>query len=141
MKLRPWNPAEEFDDLFSRFGSLMNWPSPFSNPNGRWLPATDISETVDNYQLKVELPEMNKEDIKLTIEDGALILSGERKHEKNDEKLHLSERFFGQFTRRFQLPENVDESAIDAKFDSGMLYLTLPKTEPKEQESHWIDIH
>ncbi|MFM2479960.1 Hsp20/alpha crystallin family protein [Celerinatantimonas sp. YJH-8] len=141
MKLRPWNPTEEFDDLFSRVGSLMNWPSPFSGASRSWLPATDISENAGQYMLKVELPEMRKEDIQLSIEDGYLVLSGERKHEKSDEKQHLSERFYGQFTRRFQIPDNVKVDKIDAKFDSGMLYLTLPKTEQKAESRQRIDIH
>ncbi|GGY89438.1 MAG: hypothetical protein PWP74_1107 [Shewanella sp.] len=141
MKLRPWNPAEEFDNLFSRFGSLVNWPTPFMAGDRHWLPATDISENADNYLLKVELPEMKKEDISLNIEDGCLVLSGERKHEHTDDKQHLTERYYGQFVRRFQLPENVDENAIDAKFDNGMLYLTLPKTAVKVDSKHQIDIH
>ncbi|MFQ6370491.1 Hsp20/alpha crystallin family protein [Shewanella sp. YIC-542] len=141
MKLRPWNPAEEFDNLFSRFGSIVNWPSPFMAGERRWLPATDISENADSYQLKVELPEMKKEDINLNIEDGCLVLSGERKQEHTDDKQHLTERFYGQFVRRFQLPDNVNEDAIDAKFDDGMLYLTLPKIAEKADTKHQIDIH
>ena len=141
MKLRPWNPTEEFDELFNRFGSLINWPSPVFSGQHHWLPTTDISETDSSYLLKVELPEMTKEDINLSVEDGYLLLSGERKREQSDEKHHLSERFYGHFTRRFALPDNVKEEAIEANFDKGMLYLTLPKTEVKPATRHQIEIH
>lgn len=141
MKLRPWNPTEEFDEFFNRFGSLRNWPNPFSGSSRGWLPATDISENNEQYQLKIELPEMTKDDIQLTLEDGYLVVSGERKHEDSDEKQHLTERFYGQFTRRFQIPEDVNVEKIDAHFDDGMLYLSLPKTEPKAASRQQIDIH
>lgn len=142
MKLRPWNPAEEFDSLFNRFGSLMDWTSPmFAGQQRSWLPATDISEDEKQYLLKVELPEIGKDDINLTVEDGYLVLTGERKQEHTDDKQHLSERYFGKFVRRFALPENVKEDAIDAKFDNGMLYLTLPKSTELPTQRQRIDIH
>lgn len=141
MKLRPWNPAEAFDDMLRRFEPMLHWSGPMLTGQRNWLPATDISENAESYQLKVELPEIQKDDIELAIEDGYLVLSGERKYEHTDDKQHLNERFHGQFTRRFQLPDNVDETAINARFDNGMLYLLLPKTEQKKQRCQRIDIH
>ncbi|MFM2478805.1 Hsp20/alpha crystallin family protein [Celerinatantimonas sp. MCCC 1A17872] len=138
MKLRPWNPTEDFDDMIHR---LMNWPSPFADQKRRWMPATDIVEAADRYELKVELPEMRKEDIKVSLEDGYLVLSGERSHEKTDEKLQLNERFYGQFTRRYELPSDVKTDGIDARFENGMLYLSLPKTKVSEPETQHIEIH
>ncbi|QSX32223.1 Hsp20/alpha crystallin family protein [Shewanella avicenniae] len=141
MKLRPWNPADEFDSLFNRFGSLMDWSSPIFSGQRSWLPATDISEDKDNYLLKVELPEISKDDITLNVDNGYLVLTGERKHEHTDDKQHLSERFYGTFVRRFALPDNVKEDAIDAKFDNGMLYLRLPKTAAIKDNRQKIEIH
>lgn len=141
MKLRPWNPAEEFDSLFNRFGSLMDWSSPMFSGQRSWLPATDISEDEKQYLLKVELPEIGKDDINLSIENGYLVLTGERKHEHTDDKQHLSERYYGSFVRRFALPDNVNEDAIDAKFDNGMLYLTLPKSAEAPSNRQKIEIH
>ncbi|KFZ37995.1 hypothetical protein HR45_05645 [Shewanella mangrovi] len=141
MKLRPWNPADEFDSLFNRFGSLMDWSSPMFSGQRSWLPATDISEDKENYLLKVELPEISKDDITLNIENGYLVLTGERKHEHTDDKQHMSERFYGTFVRRFALPDNVKEDAIDAKFDNGMLYLTLPKSAEIHDNRQKIEIH
>ncbi|QYK05207.1 Hsp20/alpha crystallin family protein [Shewanella zhangzhouensis] len=141
MKLRPWNPAETFDDMLRRFEPMLHWPTAMVNGQRNWLPATDISENAESYQLKVEMPEISKDDIQLAVEDGYLVLSGERKYEHTDDKQHLNERFHGQFTRRFQLPDNVDDTAIDARFENGMLYLALPKTEVKKERCQRIDIH
>lgn len=137
MRLRPWNPTEDIDDMVHRF---INWPTPLFESKQRWSPATDIIEKADHYEMKVELPEMQKSDIDLTIDNNYLVLSGERSKETTNEKLQMSERFYGQFQRRYQLPDDVKVNDIAARFDNGMLYLNLPKTSVSESKTQKIDI-
>jgi len=105
-----------------------------------WSPSVDITENKKSFLIKAELPEVNKEDVKVNIDKNILTISGERKFEINDEKEHRIERSFGTFSRSFSLPENIDASNIHAASKNGMLYLTLPKAEIKEQQQQ-IEIH
>lgn len=141
MRLRRWDPVVEFDDLFSRLGSLMNGEWPQLSREGNWLPRTDITEDAETYQLHIELPEVKKEDIQVQVDHGMLTVRGERTQETTDTQHHLTERVFGHFARRFTLPDNVDSSHVEAEYKDGMLYLTLPKTEPDEDKPQLIDIH
>jgi HSP20 family protein len=96
-----------------------------------WMPTVDISETDAEYLIKAELPEVKKEDVKVTVEDGVLTLQGERRQEKEEKgkKYHRVERSYGSFIRSFTLPESVDEGAVKAEYKDGVLNLYLPKTE------------
>ncbi|MCE7979261.1 MAG: Hsp20/alpha crystallin family protein [Nitrospira sp. NTP1] len=96
-----------------------------------WAPTVDISETEAEYAIKAELPEVKKEDVKVTVEDGVLTLQGERKQEKEEKgkKYHRIERSYGRFVRSFTLPDSVDESKVKAEYTDGVLHLHLPKSE------------
>ena len=96
-----------------------------------WSPTVDISETEAEYAIKAELPEVKKEDVKVTVEDGVLTLQGERKQEKEEKgkKYHRVERSYGRFVRSFTLPDSVDESKVKAEYADGVLHLHLPKSE------------
>jgi HSP20 family protein len=96
-----------------------------------WLPTVDISETEGEYLIKAELPEVKKEDVKVTVENGVLTLQGERRQEKEEKgrKFHRVERSYGSFVRSFSLPESVDEGAVKAEYKDGVLNLHLPKSE------------
>ena len=98
---------------------------------GDWAPRVDIAETDTEFTIKAEIPEVKKEDVKVTVDSGVLTIRGERKQEKEekDKKFHRVERYYGSFTRSFSLPDNVDESKIEASFKDGMLNLQIPKTE------------
>ena len=78
-----------------------------------WAPAADVSETDGEYVIKAELPEVRKEDVNITLQEGVLTLaaSASRKRATENEKVHRTERFYGSFARRFALPDNVDERA------------------------------
>lgn len=93
-------------------------------------PSVDIKEDKEKIVFKTDLPGVDEQDIKVTIEDGTLMLSGERKFEKETEKenFHRVERSYGSFQRSFTLPETVDEDKISASYRKGVLELTLPKT-------------
>jgi HSP20 family protein len=94
-------------------------------------PKAEFSETDKSYELSCELPGLSEKDIELTIQDGVIDIKGQketRREEKDDKKnYHFSERSYGAFQRSFRLPENVDEGAVSALFENGVLTVTLPK--------------
>ncbi len=116
---------------------------PFSGRGtaGGWTPALDVYQDKDTLFVKVELPGMKQEDVKLSLHDGVLMLSGERHHEKvHDEKSNLrNERFFGRFERSLNLPFPVDATRVAAAYEDGILTVTLPKAE--EAKPRQIDIN
>jgi HSP20 family protein len=96
-----------------------------------WVPSVDVSETEGEYQIKAEIPDVKKENVKVTLEDGVLTIQGERRQEKDekDKKYHRVERSYGSFVRSFTLPDLVDEEGVKAEFKDGILNLQLPKSE------------
>lgn len=124
---------EEMSDRLNRlFGT-------WTRPNGGkepltvvdWTPSVDILETETEYLVKAELPEIRREDVKVTVENGILTLTGERKHEKEEKgrKFHRVERSYGTFLRTFTVPSDADEAKVAADFKEGVLRVHLPKTE------------
>ncbi len=107
---------------------------------------TDVKEFDDKYQLDMELPGFTKEDVKVELSNGYLIVSAERTENKdeneNDVKFIRKERYYGKMSRRFYVGKNLKKEDIKAKFDNGMLMLDVPKTpeKPAEPESDIIDI-
>lgn len=142
MKLTKWDPFREIDNIFSKYLTHVNQPSIGTQEllaSGDWAPRADIAETDSEFTIKVEIPEIKREEIKITIDNGVLNISGERKHEKEEKntKYHRIERHYGKFLRSFSLPDNVTEEQVDAQFEGGVLTLHLPKTEkskPKQIE-------
>ena len=92
--------------------------------------------------IKAELPEVRKEDVSITVQDGVLTLAGERKQEKveEQEKVHRVERFYGSFARRFALPENADEQGIRAESRDGVIVIHIPKQRVVEPQPRQIQI-
>lgn len=97
---------------------------------GGWMPAVDVLEDKDKFTVKAELPGFKREELDVCIEDNSLILSGERKsdEERKDGEFHRSERFYGRFHRVISLPSSVDLNQIQAKYQDGVLTVTLPKS-------------
>lgn len=144
MTLTRWNPLRDMEEIFDRFNrSYGRLPALRSEGSQElmtiadWAPTVDVSETDDEYLIKVELPEVRKEDVKVTIHDGVLTLQGERKleREEKNKKYHRVERAYGSFARSFTLPENVDDNSVKARHKDGMLYLHLGKTEEAKPKS------
>ena len=104
-----------------------------------WAPLADITEDDKEYVIKAELPDVKKEEVKVTVENGTLTISGERKFEKEEKKkkYHRVERSYGSFVRSFTLPDQADSSKVKAEFKNGMLTVRVPKNEkakPKQIE-------
>ena len=134
MPLIRWDPSREIDDIFERYTKAMGQPRAGSQEviaTGDWAPRVDIAETDKAFQIKAEIPDVNKEDVKVTVDNGVLTIRGERKQEKEEKgkKFHRVERYYGIFTRSFTLPDNVDETKVKASFKDGMLNLQIPKSE------------
>ena len=104
-----------------------------------WTPAVDIAEQQNEYVVKMELPGINREAVKITLESNVLTIRGEKKQEKDTKEgsYHRVERSFGSFQRSFTLPTTVKSDRIDALYKDGILTVTLPKAEeakPKQIE-------
>ena len=135
-KVTTWNPLREMDDAQNRLNRIFFGGFPARVGSGEihslavadWSPEVDISEDDQGYMLKADLPEMKKDDVRVTVEDGILSVSGERKSEKEDhkKKFHRIELSFGTFRRSFTLPEDVDSTNGTADLRDGVLRVHLP---------------
>ncbi|MBM2839971.1 MAG: Heat shock protein, Hsp20 family [Bacteroidetes bacterium] len=104
-----------------------------------WTPAVDVAENENEVQVKVELPGVSKDDVKITMQENILTIRGEKKQEKEtkNSEYHRVERSYGSFQRSFTLPTNVKHDKIEASYNDGVLTVTLPKAEeakPKQIE-------
>jgi HSP20 family protein len=140
MVLVRWDPWREIEDKFHRYTKAVGQPQAGSQgalATGEWVPRVDIAETEKAFLIKAEIPEVNKEDVKVTVDNDVLTIRGERKREKEEKgkTFHRVERYYGSFTRSFTLPDNVDETKIKASFKDGMLNLQIQKTEEAKPKS------
>jgi HSP20 family protein len=150
MRVIKWEPFRDMDDVFQRFfaDTLRRWPAQGGSygseaqQSREWAPLADVSETDDEYVIKAELPEVRKEDVSITVQDGVLTLSGERKQEQREDsaRVHRVERSYGSFARRFALPENVDEQGIRAEGKDGVIAIHIPKQRVVESQARQIQI-
>jgi len=127
----------EIDRLFGTPLSELAQASQFLSG---WAPAMDVHEDKDNVYVRVEVPGMKKEDIDVSLHDGTLTISGERKNETKHEgaEVYRAERFFGRFQRTITLPSPVDSDKVKAQYRDGVLSVTLAKTE--ESKPKQIDV-
>jgi HSP20 family protein len=141
MNMMRWNPFQEMDDFFKGYNRSLLRQQPHEGlMSADWSPSVDITEDDKEFLIKVELPEVRKEDIEVDVKDGIMTISGERKSETRDEKAHRIERFYGSFARSFSLPDSVKGDDIEAENRDGMLYLHLPKSEPDKPKKVKVDI-
>lgn len=144
-ELSEWNPFRELNEIRNRlsdfFGNELT-----QRANGQeditvavWAPLVDITEDDKEYLIKAELPEVNKNDVKVRVEDGVLYLSGTRQFEKEEKgkRYHRVERAYGSFTRSFSLPDDADPQKVNAEFKDGVLHVRVakdPNARPKSIE-------
>lgn len=102
-----------------------------------WAPVVDIVESEQEFMLLAELPGVQKHDVKLSVQDGILTLTGQREQDKDTKgiRYHRTERAYGRFARTFALPEFVDEQKLSAEFRDGLLRVRLPKSEKAKPRS------
>jgi HSP20 family protein len=133
--LAPWPALDRWSNLRDELNSFFDLPFPSSFGRAEqlftgWSPALDLYESGDHLVAVVELPGMHKEDVDISLHDGTLTISGERKHEStNGEKAQRTERYVGTFRRSISLPTRVDAGKVSATYQDGILKVTLPKAE------------
>lgn len=137
MSIIRYNPADFVPTTFSSIIDKFFNESMQKSGMSTFVPKVDISENDKAFELHVEAPGMNKEDFKIEVNDNYLTISGERKlsSEKKEKNFHSIETSYGTFTRSFTLPENVNADKINAKYNNGILELTVPKDEKKVLKS------
>jgi HSP20 family protein len=135
--LTRWNQLRQLEALQHGLGSLFNrssaqWTEGQEEPLAvaEWAPLVDISEDDKEYLIKAELPEVKKEDVKVSAEEGTLTIMGERKFakEENGKKYHRVERAYGSFVRNFSIPDDASPAHVSAEFKDGVLAVHLAKT-------------
>lgn len=152
-----WRPFDdlrrEVDQLFEDFGAGF-WRSPFrsslfgiapfrrNEAASAAMPAVDVSETDDAYEITVELPGIDEKDVEVKLANGILTIKGEKQEEKEEKQkgYHMRERSFGSFQRSFQVPDGVDVDKINASFTKGLLSVTLPKSAEAQKAEKQIAV-
>lgn len=141
MKLERWNPLRELEEMSERLNRMFT-RGPMGTSSERfitadWSPSCDICELPEEYLVKVELPEVKKEDIKVTVEDGVMNIHGERRLEKEEKgkRYHRIERSYGSFARTFTLPHDVDDGKVKAEFKDGVLAVHVAKSAAPKQKA------
>jgi len=155
--LRPWHPFDtlrrEMDRLFEDFDRDF-WPTPFRRSSfaldplwrqdfaSATKPAVDIVEKEKAYEITAELPGLDEKDIEVKLSDGSVTIKGAKKEEREEKSknYHLHERHFGSFERHFSVPAGVDAEKIEAKFNQGILTVTLPKKPEAQKPEKKIEI-
>lgn len=133
------NIQREINRMFNDF-FRSGWGEDSSLVPTAWSPATDIIEEGDAFVVKVELPGLSKQDVRITIENGTLTVRGEKKQEKESKtsSYHRVERSYGAFQRSFALPATVTAEKVDASFADGILTVKLPKAD--EARTKAVDV-
>jgi HSP20 family protein len=128
-----------FDSFFGRGGNIL--PRVWGDA-GTLVPRVDVREDEKQLTIEAELPGLDEKDIKVSLQDGVLSISGEKSFEKKDERAdyHVMERRYGSFRRALRIPDAVDENAINAKFDKGVLTVTLPKRHEAVAKARQIEV-
>ena len=144
--LTHWDPFRELEDVQQRLSGFLGRRPQRGDNEGKesitvaqWVPLVDITEDDKEYLIKAEVPEIKKNELKLTVENGVLVISGERKFEKEEKgkRYHRIERAYGSFARSFDLPDDADANKMNAEFKDGLLAVHIAKSEaarPKQIE-------
>jgi HSP20 family protein len=146
---RSWDPFRELEEFQNRLASFFGSQLPLLKEGreeafgvGEWTPVVDTMEDDKEYTVKAELPGIDKEDVKVSVEGGVLSIAGERKADKEEKskKYHRIERSYGSFVRSFTLPEGAASDKITAEFKNGVLRVHVPKNEEVKPKSVEVKI-
>jgi HSP20 family protein len=140
-----WDPLREMEDIMrgmQRAFAALPARTEESMTLAEWSPSVDIGENDTEFLVKAELPDVKKEDIKVSVENGTLSISGERKVEKEEKnmKYHRVERAYGRFERTFSLPAESDAEKITSEYKDGILTVHLPKCPAAKPTTHTIPV-
>ena len=139
-----WPALGRLSNLRDELDNLFELPFLTGNPSqlfSGWSPALDLYQSNDNFTAVVELPGMRKEDIEISLHEGMLTISGERKEETpNNNKAERTERYVGKFRRSISLPSRVDASKVNATYKDGILTITLPKAEEAKPRQIQVNV-
>ncbi|MGC3957701.1 MAG: Hsp20/alpha crystallin family protein [Verrucomicrobiota bacterium] len=145
--LTPWTSFGRLSDLRDEIDRLFESPltelTRTSNLLSGWAPALDVYEDKDNYVVKAEVPGLKKEDIIVSLQDGTLSISGERKSETKHEEasVYRTERSFGRFQRTVALPTAVEADKVKAAYKDGILTITVPKAEEAKPKQIKVSVN
>ena len=146
-RLSHWDPRQDLSDFQNRLATMFGSESVGlgSTEEVDWQPALDVVEDENGFTITVDLPDVKREDAKVTVRDGMLMISGERNRESTDDdketRYHRVERVYGKYTRSFRLPDTVDPASIAAEFREGVLTVKMPKGSQAEPEEIHIDVN
>ncbi len=148
MSLIRWDPFSDGNAVFQFLPSgTSGWPrrsaeTSHASRHIEWSPAADISETEKEYVIRMDLPAVKKEDVKVSLDQGVLAIAGERKQQTDDknEKFHRVESYFGTFERSFSLPDNVNLDTVRCDSKDGILTVHIPKIETPQQKPKQITV-
>ena len=141
-----WDPFKEMEEMQERMGRAFGLKPHRGNGGyellsvSEWAPLVDITEDDKEYLIKAELPEVKREDVHVSVDNGILTITGERRYENEEkgQKQHRIERSYGRFERSFTLPNEADGTKVNAEFKEGVLKVHLPKNAQAKPRS--IDI-
>ena len=149
-QIAKWDPFQHIEHLHRRLvGSLLDDGSNVNRSHAKtavgtpdWAPVVDITEDEQAYILNAELAGVKKDDVHVTLENGTLTLSGERQFEREEKnrKVHRIERFYGSFSRSFDLPEDVNADKVNAAFNDGVLTVTVAKSEQAKPKRIQVNV-
>jgi HSP20 family protein len=142
----PFRELETLQREMNKLFDLSYAGTPWQDTNllaSEWAPAIDVYDSKDNILVKAELPGLKKDEIDVSIQDNQLVIKGEKKKdtEVKEEDYYKTERFYGSFYRSIQLPSAVKEEKVEAKYENGVLKLTLPKKEESKPKQVTVDIN
>jgi HSP20 family protein len=146
MAMLRWEPFREMENALRRFSPLYmpdNGVTRDETAARNWVPLANISESENEYLIKIELPDVKKEDVKIAVADGVITINGERKLEREDQSENAIrvESIYGAFSRSFVLPDYVDAKSIHAESKDGVLRIHIPKAKTKKSEPLAIEVH
>ena len=146
MTLMRWNPIKDLlaiqEEMNKLFDEKLDKFSEGALQERIWEPLVDIYEEEDKFVIKAEVPDVDKKDIEITIEDNVLTIKGEKKFEREEKKENYlrAERYYGAFRRSFTLPATVDKENVKASLDKGVLTIEIPKKEETKPKKIEIDV-
>lgn len=142
MNVVAWDPFRDINQIFDRYANSRREQGKEAGKT-EWLPLVDIYEAGDKFMVRAELPGVDKEDVSVSVDDHVLTLKGQKQfvEAKEGEKWKRVETSYGEFTRSFSLPEEIDVDNISAAYKNGVLELSIPKVEPRKAKMIDVKIH